>query len=82
MHDELLAKLYAPAGHVRHVVLLVAPTTLEYLPATHTVHALLPDVVVYVPAGHVAHVDGSVALTIGEAVPPGHSVQDVLPSKL
>jgi hypothetical protein len=60
-----------PAGHARHVELLVASGDSEYVPATQDVHAVLPDSE-YFPAGHTAHVAGLLAATDADEVPAGH----------
>ena len=44
-----------PAMHAAHVLSLVAFVTLEYLPASQSVHALEPMPWAYVPAGHGMH---------------------------
>jgi hypothetical protein len=40
------------AGHARQVVATVAPSVVEYVPATQFVHATEPVVVLYFPATH------------------------------
>jgi hypothetical protein len=44
-----------PSMHAAHVLSLVAFVTLEYLPASQSVHALEPMPWAYVPAGHGMH---------------------------
>ncbi len=82
------------AGHAIHVVAIVAPTVVEYVPAPQLVHAALPvveyvpgpqsehaalPVVEYVPAPHAIHVVATVAPTVVEYVPPPQSVHTTLP---
>jgi hypothetical protein len=43
------------AGHARHVVAIVAPTDIEYVPAKQSVHAALPLIVLYFPATQEVH---------------------------
>ena len=52
VHRELPAKLCDPAGHCRHVALLLAPMMFENLPAEHCVHVemlVAPVVAEWVP---------------------------------
>lgn len=73
------------AGHVRHVVAIVAPAAVEYVPAPQSAHAALPLAILYFPATHAAHGPPSgpvkpmlqaqaltAALPLGEVVPAGH----------
>ena len=46
-------------GHVIHVVEIVAPVLVEYVPAPQSVHAALPPVVLYLPATQAVHVPPS-----------------------
>jgi hypothetical protein len=45
----------ARAGHVRHVVLELAPPATEYVPAKQSLHATAPTESLYFPATHAAH---------------------------
>jgi hypothetical protein len=54
-----------PAAQSWHVALLVAPSTSEYVPLRHGVHAELPARL-YVPTGQMLHVVFSIAPTAEE----------------
>ncbi len=43
------------AGHARHVVAIVAPTDIEYVPAKQSVHVAVPEMILYLPETHAAH---------------------------
>jgi hypothetical protein len=43
------------AGHATHVVAIVAPTVVEYLPAAQLVHAALPMSILNLPATQAVH---------------------------
>jgi len=43
------------SGHCWHVVLLVAPTVVEYWPSKHTAQLAFPDRILYFPALHAMH---------------------------
>ena len=40
------------AGHAIHVVAMIAPTVVEYVPTAQSVHAALPVPILYFPAAH------------------------------
>ena len=77
-----------PSGHIYPAlqsihVLLAAPSSAEYFPATHFMHVaevVAPAVVEYVPAGHFMHVASLVAPLVLEYVPAGQFMHDVAPS--
>ena len=39
-------------GHATHVLLLTAPTAVEYVPSAHSVHASDPFPALYLPRSH------------------------------
>ena len=43
------------AGHAIHVVAIVAPTVVEYVPVAQSVHAAEPLTILYLPATQVVH---------------------------
>jgi hypothetical protein len=57
------------------VQLDAVPSTLEYLPAAHNVHAVDPEAVAYLPAGH----NVQLALPASEYMPGGHLLAAVAP---
>jgi hypothetical protein len=59
--------------------LYVAPTTAEYVPDIHRVHADAPSASVYVPATQATQVLGDIAAFDDEALPATHFVHTVLP---
>ena len=78
------------AGHAIHVVAMVAPTVVEYVPAAQSVHAALPVPILYFPAAQGAHTPPSgpvnptlqvqearAGLAIGELELVGHARQVV-----
>ena len=68
VHEAEPLYAYVPTGHVKQVVLDVAPTVDEYVPFEQLVHEAEPGVLEYVPAKQVVHeVDPSV-----EYVPAEH----------
>jgi hypothetical protein len=54
--DELAMEEVEPAGHARHVSVVVAAGVAEYMPAAQSAHTALPVVVLYLPATHAVHV--------------------------
>jgi hypothetical protein len=66
-----------PAVHWRHVELLVASSTSEYVPAMQAVQLVLPCKE-YVPAGHMVHVSDEFAATMAEALPAVHRMHVAL----
>ena len=42
-------------GHAIHVVAMVAPTVVEYVPAPQSVQTALPVEILYLPATHAVH---------------------------
>jgi hypothetical protein len=75
-------------GHVIHVVEIVAPVLVEYVPVPQSVHAVLPVLILYLPATQaeqtppfgpvnpVLHVQAVAAvLGLGELELPGHATQ-------
>jgi hypothetical protein len=53
--DEPPAGEFAPAGHCVQTVALLAPATVEYVPARQRVQLLGPVAGLYVPAAHAVH---------------------------
>jgi hypothetical protein len=43
------------AGHARHVVAIVAPTDIEYVPTKQSVHTPVPEMILYLPETHATH---------------------------
>ena len=71
-------------GHVIHVVEIVAPVLVEYVPAPQSVHDALPLVVLYLPATQAVHEPaGPVNPALQVVSPPTHTLApavDVLPA--
>jgi len=77
-------------GHAIHVVAIVAPDVVEYVPPVQSVHAALPVAILYLPATHNTHTPPSgpvkptlqvqavrATLEIGELELVGHPIQVV-----
>ena len=63
--------------------MLVAPTVVLYLPATHVVHAEEPAAAEYLPAAQLTQVAALVAVVAADAVPAGHrlhAAEEVAPT--
>jgi len=66
--QEQLVKAELPTGemeivgHLRHVCAAVAPTEIEYVPASHSVHTADPVDGLYLPGTHVVHIPPSCPL--------------------
>jgi len=69
------ANEYKPLAHVKQLLILVAPTTLDAVPAGHRVHALTPNAFEYVPARQAVQ---TLAPTAPENVPTGQLVHAAL----
>jgi hypothetical protein len=59
--------------------LYVAPTTAEYVPDMHTMHADAPTTSMYSPTPHKTQALGVIAVFVDEALPATHFVHTVLP---
>ncbi len=55
VRDELELGELEFAGHSIHVVSVVAPTVVEYVPAAQSVHTALPVAILYLPATQEVH---------------------------
>ena len=72
-----------PAAHSTHVVMAVAPTAVEYVPAGHNEQAAAPsrgDLGPHVPAGQPTQSPELVLPVLAVYVPTGHAVQPTAPA--
>ena len=66
------APQYAPAGQSTQLLLLAAPVVGRYVPATHSVGAVVAGLEQYAPAVHGLHSPSARAPVAGMNVPTGH----------
>jgi hypothetical protein len=68
--------------HCVQVFALVAPATVEYVPAGHATHALAPETPENAPAGHGTHTAEELAPDTFEYAPAGHGTHVLAPPAL
>ena len=81
-------------GHAMHVVAIVAPTVVEYVPAPQSVQTALPVEILYFPVTHAVHApppfspvnpalqmhSKTLVLALGDVLLTGHVVHAALPT--